>query len=109
MAVYESIATDLVLRGADPSIFRDQGDEWFGYNAVHMAVYAGKLKVISAMNRARHARLRKAINARIERGKGGNPGMTPLLIAVGRGYTDIALELLELGADPSIRCHPRAI
>jgi hypothetical protein len=66
--------------------------EKYDYTALHAASYVGNIEVVSAL-----------ITAGAYLDSVDEDGMTPLILSTFWGHANIALALLEAGADPAIR------
>jgi len=107
---------ELINNGADPSLTGNKNNEWYGYNALHIAAYNCRPDLIIEICKYRNLELLiRALDATIDRTgvtRGEYPGCTPLLLALTRGsekknrqFSAVAVALVEAGADPSIsRC-----
>lgn len=97
----------LLTEGADPSLSLNKkgSSMWHGYNALHIAIYHGRLEIVDAILACKHENLPKAVNAIIDRtlaaDNGLYPSSTPLLLALMRKQANIAVRLAQAGADPS--------
>lgn len=71
-----------------------------GFNAFYFAIREGKTDVVRLLLKA-GADINGAMNPKNSRGKNVKKGTSPLLLAVENGHYDLAVELLERGADPN--------
>jgi len=71
-----------------------------GFNAFYFAVREGKTDVIRLLLKA-GADINGAMNPKNTRGKNVRKGTSPLLLAVENGHYDLAVELIERGANPN--------
>ena len=86
----------LLDSGADPEIALKVS----GYNAFFFAVREGHSDIVHHFL-SLGVDLSKPMNATRFTGKLPNKGTTPLLLAVENGHFDLAVELLDAGADPN--------
>ena len=71
-----------------------------GFNAFYFAIREGKTDVVRLFLKA-GADINDAMNPKNARGKNAKKGTSPLLLAVENGHYDLAVELLERGANPN--------
>lgn len=71
-----------------------------GFNAFYFAIREGKTEVVRLLLKA-GADINGAMNPKNSRGKNVKKGTSPLLLAVENGHYDLAVELLERGANPN--------
>ena len=71
-----------------------------GFNAFYFAIREGKTDVVQLLLKA-GADINGIMNPKNTRGKNVKKGTSPLLLAVENGHYDLAVELLELGANPN--------
>ncbi|HKB79513.1 MAG TPA: ankyrin repeat domain-containing protein [Thermoanaerobaculia bacterium] len=83
---------DCISHGADP----DAPSGGNGWTPLEHAIHRNQIASVSAL---------LAGGANVNAFSSGTDGMTPLMMAAGYGYTDIARLLLRHGADPRIADH----
>ena len=71
-----------------------------GFNAFYFAIREGNTHVVRLLLKA-GADINGAMNPKNTRGKNVKKGTSPLLLAVENGHYDLAVELLERGANPN--------
>lgn len=71
-----------------------------GFNAFYFAIREGKAEVVRLLLKA-GADINGAMSPKNTRGKNPKKGTSPLLLAVENGHYDLAVELLEAGANPN--------
>lgn len=92
---HASIIEALVRNGAHLKITLDSG-----FGPIHLAARDGRSEAVAALLRL-GADVQATIEPRKQVSKGPRRGMSPLLLAVESGHFELALQLVEAGADPN--------
>jgi len=94
---HTGVVRALMEAGADPKVTLDSG-----FQAFHFAVRGGHLDTVRAFLAAGadvNAMMRST--GRVARGRTGGPGTSPLMLAVQNGHWELAIALVDAGADPN--------
>jgi ankyrin repeat protein len=96
---HTEVVRALMQAGADPMVTLDSG-----FQAFHFAVRGGHLDTVRAFLSAGadvKAMLQRTARAGRGRFGAGGPGTTPLMLALQNGHYELAIALVEAGADPN--------